>query len=256
MRIVLIGAGHLATRLGIALMESGNEILQVYSRTMLSADTLATRLNAVPVIHPEAVCSDADLYVCALKDRVLSDVLPNVAFGNGILVHTAGSLPMDVLAPYAPQIGVFYPFQTFSKLREVDFSQVPIYIEASDDAVKKCLLDLAGTLSQNVFEANAEKRLSLHVAAVFACNFTNYMYTLAYDILKEKDMRFDALLPLIRETARKVETLIPAEAQTGPAVRLDSNVMEKHLHFLLDQPERTALYETLSKAIYERQTNK
>jgi predicted short-subunit dehydrogenase-like oxidoreductase (DUF2520 family) len=255
MRIVMIGAGNMATRLGIASMNAGHEIAQVYSRTMQSAEALAEQLHSNPVIQPECLVSDAELYISAVKDDVLNNVLSKISFGDGILVHTAGSLPLDVLQTYSTNIGVFYPFQTFSKNREVDYSEVPIYIDAKDAAIKQRLQDLAHTLSNNVFEANDEKRLSLHVAAVFACNFVNYMYSVAYDIVTEKGLSFQELLPLIRETARKVETLSPIDAQTGPAIRMDRNVLDKHLQYLNDQPELADIYETLTQGIYKRQKN-
>jgi len=256
MRIGLIGAGNLATQLASALAAKGHHFLQVYSRTEYSAGILAARLGCEAVVQPEQICSEADLYICALKDDVLSQVLPRVNFGKGLLVHTAGSLPMTVLSDYTPNHGIFYPLQTFSKQRPVDFSEVPIFIEAALSDSLDLLKNLASELSEKVVQVSYEKRKQLHLAAVFANNFVNYLYSIAEDLVHEKGLDFQYLLPLIEETSRKVKTIAPVKAQTGPAVRFDCRVMNKHLQLLGEYPEWQHLYEILSKGIYERTINK
>jgi predicted short-subunit dehydrogenase-like oxidoreductase (DUF2520 family) len=255
-RITLIGAGNLATRLGIALLGAGHEFRQVYSRSRESADLLANRLGAEGVVHSASVLPDSDLYICALKDDVLPMVLPQIRFGRGAVVHTAGSVSLDVLAPYSDRIGVFYPLQTFSKYRQVDFREIPVYVEAKEPEMVFFLKSLAESVSERVREVDGEKRLSLHLAAVFACNFTNYFYSVAFDLVNEKNLDFSDLLPLIRETAGKVQQMSPTDAQTGPAIRLDKNIMNKHLDSLKEHPDLIALYEQISLGIYERQKNR
>ena len=256
MRICLIGAGNLATQLAPALAAKGHRFLQVYSRTESSAGMLAARLGCEAVVQPEQICSDADLYICALKDDAQSQVLPGINFGKGLLVHTAGSLPMAVLADYTPNHGVFYPLQTFSKQRPVDFSEVPFFIEAALPESLELLKNLASELSEKVVLTGYEQRKQLHLAAVFANNFVNYLYSIAEDLVHEKGLDFQYLLPLIEETSRKVKTIAPVKAQTGPAVRFDCHVMDKHLQLLGEHPEWKHLYEVLSKGIYERSINK
>jgi predicted short-subunit dehydrogenase-like oxidoreductase (DUF2520 family) len=251
MRISLIGAGNLATRLGIALQAAGHELVQVYSRTETSAKTLADLLQASPVVRPESL-TPVDLLVCALKDDALAEILPRVPVGNAILVHTAGSLPMDVLCPFARRVGVIYPLQTFNKQRAVDFSTIPVFLEASDEQTRLMLHELASGLGSAVEDLDSEGRLKLHLSAVFACNFVNYLYSISYDLLEEANLSFDALRPLIRETARRIEDNDPAVVQTGPAVRYDRTVMDKHLARLGAHPAWKELYEQLSLGIHLR----
>ena len=252
MRISLIGAGNLATRLGIALEKAGHEFVQVYSRTEASAQILADLLGAEAVERPESLLSDASLYICALKDDALPEILKKVEVGDGILVHTAGSLSLNVLKPFTAKTGVFYPLQTFSKEREVDFSTIPVFVESSDKVVLYILRQLAADLGSEVYEINSEQRLKLHLSAVFACNFTNYLYTVSSDLLAEQNIPFEVLKPLILETAAKVQSNAPANVQTGPAVRFDKAVMDKHLALLEKYPAWKALYKELSLGIHQR----
>jgi len=252
MRISLLGAGNLGTRLGIALKAAGHEFVQVYSRTEDSARTLADLLGAQAVIRPEALQSDASLYICALKDDVVPDVLKKVDVGNGILVHTAGSLSLEILKPFAAKTGVFYPLQTFNKERDVDFSTIPVFVEASDKVVLYMLKQLAADLHCEIYDATSEQRLKLHLSAVFACNFVNYLYSVSNDLLAEQNLPFEVLKPLILETAAKVQHNAPANVQTGPAVRFDHTVMDKHLTLLEKHPAWKTLYKELSAGIHQR----
>lgn len=251
MVISLIGAGNLATQLGLALKEKGHRFLQVYSRTETSAEQLAGILEAEAVNMPEQIVTGAELYICALKDDALSAVLPKIHFGKGLLVHTAGSIPMEVLAPFTSDYGVLYPLQTFSKQRKADFSEIPVFIEAALPESQKKLFALASGLSGNVSILDSGQRKFLHLSAVFACNFVNYMYSIAGEVVEEQGLDFNYLLPLIDETARKVHEMAPKVAQTGPAVRFDRDVMDKHIALLNDHPEWVELYEKLSHGIHE-----
>lgn len=256
--IVFIGAGNLATNLARAMYRKGYNIRQVYSRTEESARTLAEAVGASHTTELSAVINDVDLYIVALKDAALMELLQQITLGkaDALLVHTAGSIPMHVWQKHAARFGVFYPMQTFSKQREVDFREVPFFIEAACREDAEWLKEIASTLSNRVYEATSEQRKSLHLAAVFTCNFTNHMYALAAELLAKYQLPFDVMLPLIDETARKVHELEPHEAQTGPAIRYDENVINSHLAMLADDPEMQRLYEEISQSIYNRRNVK
>ena len=254
MKIVFIGAGNLATRLSLAMQRVGMQIGQVYSHTEASAGQLATRLGCPWTNDLSALQEDGDLYVFSLKDTVLSDVISKVKPNNGMWVHTAGSMPMSVFEGYAQRFGVLYPLQTFSKGRNVNFDVIPIFLEANTDKNADYLKNIASALSENVRFMSSEKRRSLHLAAVFACNFTNHIYTLSYKLLENESIPADVLLPLIDETVSKIHSMPPAAAQTGPAIRYDENVINKHLA-MLDDPDMQAIYRLLSQSIHKEAQN-
>ena len=254
MKIVFIGAGNLATRLSLAMQRVGMQIRQVYSHTESSARQLATRLGCPWTNDLSALQEDGDLYVFSLKDTVLSDVISKVKPNNGIWVHTAGSMSMSVFEGYAQRFGVLYPLQTFSKGRNVNFDVIPIFLEANTDKNADYLKNIASALSENVRFMSSEKRRSLHLAAVFACNFTNHIYTLSYKLLENESIPADVLLPLIDETVSKIHSMPPAAAQTGPAIRYDENVINKHLA-MLDDPDMQAIYRLLSQSIHKEAQN-
>ena len=230
-KIVLVGAGNVATHLGTALRGAGYAVLQVFSRTEESASALAGKLNCPYTTDINQVVPDAELYVVSVKDAVLAEVIPPLVRRNpkALFVHTAGSMPMDVWKGEAVHYGVLYPMQTFSKSRAVDFSTVPFFIEGSGREEAEALKAVAERIGGKVYEATSEQRRYLHIAAVFACNFTNHMYALAH---------------------RKVHELPPLEAQTGPARRYDENVIGKHLEMLADEPRLAELYEKISQSIH------
>lgn len=252
-RIALIGAGNVATHLGKSWQQAGCTVVQVYSRTEQSASELATCLCVPFVTSLDEVCTDADIYVVAVKDAVLQELIPVLVKGReaALFVHTAGSMPMAVWQGVAPRHGVLYPMQTFSKARKVDFASVSFFVEANHQEDKEVLKELAGALSPKVYEATSAQRTYLHMAAVFACNFANHMYTLSAQLLEKNGLPFNAMLPLIDETARKVHGLHPHDAQTGPAIRGDENVMGKHLAMLTDEPEIKEIYRIISNSIQE-----
>ena len=230
MKIVLIGAGNLATNLGKALLSAGHDIVQVFSRTVESATALAQIAGGAPVTDIEQVRADADLYVVSVKDSVLGELLPRLCKGK--------------------ETKVFYPMQTFSKSKEVDFSEIPCFIEANDDYAHTMIADMAHELSGNVYELSSADRKYLHLSAVFACNFVNHCYAISEKILADHGIPFDVMLPLIDETARKVHELSPREAQTGPAVRFDENVIRMQAALLKNQPQIKDIYERLSLGIH------
>ncbi len=254
--IVFVGAGNLATNLACSLHRKGCRIVQVYSRTSASARQLAQLVEAEYTTELSFLTTDAQLYIVSLKDAAFVQLLPQIVLGRekALWVHTAGSIPMNVWQEHAGRYGVLYPLQTFSKQREVDFTDIPVFIESNSEEDGRLLKSLAAILSGRVYEANSEQRKSLHLAAVFTCNFTNHMYALAALLLKKYHLPFDVLLPLIDETARKVHELDPQTVQTGPAVRYDTNVIDAHLHMLADEPEMQALYRSLSDNIHRLAT--
>ncbi len=252
-RVVFIGAGNLATRLSHALSAKGLDVIQVYSRTAASARNLATQLDSAYTTRPRDIKTGADAYFVALTDAGWGKVLPSIDFGEGLVVHCSGSMPLSALEKYAANRGVLYPLQTFSKNRLLPFQEIPVFVEADSKKNEKILLELAGKISDTVSLLDSEKRLVLHIAAVFACNFVNHFYTLASEILESRGISFDVLKPLIMETAGKVLEMAPPEAQTGPAVRFDQNVIVKHLEALDAFPEKKELYHIISKSIFEHQ---
>ncbi len=246
--IVLIGSGKLATQLGMGLAKKGFNIRQVYSKTEENAEVLAEQLNAYFTDDLSQIQLDADLYIVAVKDDVLKQVIEGMPKVKGIVVHTAGSMSMDMLIRFN-QYGIYYPFQTFSKEREVDFSNIPILIESNTAETQEALEFFGKKLSNTVLKCDSDQRKKIHLAAVFACNFSNHMYAIAHEILNDGEISFDVIKPLIMETALKTQELSPVKAQTGPAVRKDQNVINKHLKLLDGQKDLTLIYKELTNSI-------
>lgn len=251
LNFVFIGAGNLATQLSTAFQNKGFKIIQVYSRTKESAKNLAGSLSTNFTTSVQDINKSGDIYFVATKDAVVDEVLSQIDFNNKLLVHCSGSLPLSVLEKYSENIGVFYPLQTFSKTRNVDFNEIPIFIESNSEKNEELLIRIAKQISDNVSVVNSEKRKLLHISAVFACNFVNHFYTIAADILKSKDIPFEVLKPLILETAKKVQEMEPEKAQTGPAVRFDENIIKAHLNELNEFVNYQQLYNSISKSIFE-----
>ena len=250
LKFCFIGAGNLATHLSKAFYKKGYSISQVYSRTESSAKTLADKLNTEYTVSVEEI-KNADVYFIAVKDSVIDEVLSQIDFRNKLVIHCSGSLPLSKLSKYSANCGVLYPLQTFSKNREVDFNTIPIFIESDLQENENLLKEIAIKVSNNVSIINSEKRKLLHISAVFACNFVNHFYTISSEILKSNDITFDVLRPLILETALKVQEIEPLEAQTGPAVRFDENIISSHLKELEGNKVYRELYNSISKSIFD-----
>ena len=235
MKTVLIGRGRLATNLQRALLESGHEVVSINSRT----------LDGLPL--------SADVFVIAVKDSALSEVICNATKGreNQLFVHTAGSMPLSLFERHTTRYGVFYPMQTFSKERQADFADIPIFLEANSPETLTTLNALAASISRSVYNLSTEERKYLHLAAVFACNFVNHCYDMAATVLEQHGLPFSVMLPLIDETARKVHELHPRQAQTGPAVRYDENVIRMQSELLAEKPELQRIYLQLSENIHQ-----
>lgn len=258
MKIVLIGAGRLATNLGHALLEAGHDIQMVYSRTLASAQMLADQLHTTATNDISRLPSESDVFLVALKDSVLSEVLPKLTRGreHQLFAHTAGSMPMALFQGLTSRYGVFYPMQTFSKERLVDFRQLSVFIEGSNPTALETLRMLAASLTSHVYPLDSEGRKQLHLAAVIACNFVNHCYALSAEVLQRQGLPFSVMLPLIDETASKVHELSPAEAQTGPAVRYDENVIQMQSSLLADDPLTQDIYERMSLSIHQKTKQK
>ncbi|MBP7507293.1 MAG: DUF2520 domain-containing protein [Prolixibacteraceae bacterium] len=245
-KIVFIGAGNLATRLSKALFEKGHEIVQIYSRTEESASMLAKSLACNYTTKTEEISKNADIYIISVSDGAYEDVLGSIDFNNKLIVHTSGSLSIEILKNYSENYGVLYPLQTFSKAREPDFTVIPFCIEANTIRNEEFLHEFAKTVTTDIRNINSEQRKKLHLAAVFASNFTNHMYYLAERIIEKENLPFDILIPLIEEVAEKVKHLNPAEAQTGPAKRKDLNIIAEHLKMLKDDEDISRIYKILT----------
>ena len=253
-RVVIIGAGNLATQLALALTGRGIQVKQVYSRTLETAKALAIQVSADFTNDLSCLVTDADLYIISVKDSAIEEVLMNLVLDKSrLIVHTAGSIPMEVLSSYTNNYGVFYPLQTFTKSRKVDFSVIPICIEANDTSTLVKLQQLAEILSTSVQQVDSDQRRTLHLAGVFVNNFVNHLYVIGSEILQHKKLDFNLLKPLILETAQKVEILHPMEAQTGPARRNDQAVISAQLKQLQEFPEFQKIYNSVTESIYHIQ---
>ncbi|WP_027450065.1 Rossmann-like and DUF2520 domain-containing protein [Xylanibacter brevis] len=251
MDIVFVGAGRLATNMAQALCQKGHRIVAIYSRTMLSAQQLAEKVGAEATCDLQSLPKNADAFIFSVKDTVLGSLIADLQSGREEVpfFHTAGSVSMEVFGQHRHH-GIIYPMQTFSKERLVDFSRVPIFIEANDDSSLRLAEDLASSISPLIYHLSSAERRYLHLAAVFACNFANHCYALSAEILQKHGLPFSVMLPLINETAQKVNTMNPVEAQTGPAVRYDVNVIEAQNALLADAPDVQKIYELMSKSIH------
>jgi len=248
-KIVLIGAGNVATQLGIALTDAGYRVSQVYSRTKRSASLLAKKIKAAAITDLAKIDETAAVYIIAVKDDAIAEVAKKLRLEHGIVAHTSGSVSMDVLKKASKNYGVFYPLLTFTKDKKVDFKTVPICLEGSNKATSTTLQYFAKSISSNVQTINSDQRKMIHLAAVFACNFSNHMYAIADEILKKNKLSLDILKPLIEETALKIRDKSPAKVQTGPAVRGDKKTMEGHLKMLSGDKKLKEIYKLVSATI-------
>ncbi len=249
MKTVLVGSGNVATHIAFAIKAAGLTIVQIWSKHFENANILAQQVQANAISDLCDVDKDADYCIIAIKDDAISDITKALVGFKGIIIHTSGSVNLNVFGNDFEKYGVLYPLQTFSINKAVDFNEIPICIEANAPDVLKSIYQLAKKLSKNVIEVNSEKRKILHLAAVFACNFTNHLYSLSLDLLAAHNLEFDMIRPLILETATKVQNELPRDVQTGPAIRMDEQTLKKHEELLLKQPQLLNIYQTLSESI-------
>ena len=232
------------------MKEAGLDLKQVYSRSEDSAKCLADTLDCGYTTDIKKVIPDADIYVFSLKDDVLTEIIASMPTKRGLWIHTAGSVDIDVFKKNAESYGVIYPMQTLSISRKTDFSKIPLFVEGNTIDTENVIFNIAKKLSNNVTRMTSKKRKHLHLAAVFACNFSNHMYALASQILEKQDIDQRILQPLIDETANKLHSMSPKDAQTGPAIRYDRNIIDSHLSMLDDENMRK-LYKMISESIHE-----
>ncbi|MEO8148424.1 MAG: Rossmann-like and DUF2520 domain-containing protein [Bacteroidia bacterium] len=252
MRITLIGSGNVATQLGSAFQRSEHSIVQVISRNEKSGIALAGKLKSDFTIDTkDATKVDCDLFLFAVKDSQIVEVAKEFKNTDKIILHTSGSIDVNVFKNKFKNYGVFYPLQTIKSNRNINFKNVPICLEASNSNTEQTLFKLAQSISENIFMLNSEQRLRVHLAAVFANNFTNHLYTLAEKILHQNHLPFELLKPLILQTANNIKDKSPSLQQTGPAVRNDKITIKKHLQLLSSDKELQKIYKLINDSIFK-----
>ncbi len=248
-RISFVGAGRVSGALCRHLFNAGCKIQKIASRTETSGLALAELCNA-SWSNDTDFADSSDLIIVAVPDDSLKSVLTNIiCSGDTIVGHTAGSLGLEVFPARISHKGVFYPLQTFSNDRKIDFKGLPFFLEASDPFASGIMKNLVGLMGGNPYFVDAEQRRMLHVAAVFVCNFTNFMFTAGEKVVKKTGFPFEVLYPLINETILKAREIGPVKSQTGPAVRLDKGTIKKHIDLLSFSPELQRIYKEITKSI-------
>ncbi len=248
MKVVIIGSGNAATVLGTKIFQAGHEILQVISRQQAHAARLASALHSTFSSDLSAINREAELYLAALSDNALYGMGAQLSLPGKLVVHTAGTVPKEVLRTVSARCGVLYPLQSLRK-EIFPFPEVPLLIDACEPGDRVRLADFARTISAFVREAGDEERLKLHLAAVMVNNFTNYLYTMAADFCGREKVDFLLLLPLIKETADRLSHFPPRDVQTGPAVRGDDSTIQKHLDLLSNYKEMMEFYQLFTNKI-------
>lgn len=244
--VSILGAGNVAFHLARALVQNTVQVKQIFNRTLEHAEEIG-EANKISFTDQISELEHADLFIIAASDSVISELSMNIPFDDTMVVHTSGSIPMNALKGNYDK-GVFYPLQTFSKGRYLEYDNIPIFIESDSEDNAHRLKELGKRISIQCMEINSEQRAKLHLAAVWACNFVNHMYYMGEKTVKDAGINFDYLKPLINETASKLEFLSPYDAQTGPAMRKDQVVIEKHLELIKDD-FTSALYEKINQSI-------
>jgi predicted short-subunit dehydrogenase-like oxidoreductase (DUF2520 family) len=251
MDIVIIGSGNVAAVLGRKFKAAGHTILQIYSRNATAATKLAYAWDTESTNYKSMINKNADLYLVAVNDDAIDDVAEDLKLPGKVVAHTAAAVPKEVLKSVTSHYGVFYPLQSLRKDITV-LPDIPIFFDGSDEKTKKALAQLAHSISaEKVVEAGDDARLKLHAAAVVVSNFTNHLYALAEEYCRKEGLDFKQLLPLIEETALRIKDIPPQQAQTGPAIRHDSETIHKHLELLKQHPQLKNLYLLLTESIQQ-----
>lgn len=255
LKITVIGSGNVGFHLTQRLYECGHHICQVFSRTPTKASDLAKLVNASGISSLKNLSVDADVYILAIKDDSAKTITEEISFlgkYNKLVAHTSGSVSSNIFENIFNNYGIFYPLQTFSTTKKVDFEQLPFCIYGNTPSTESILFQLAQSICPNVYRINDEQRAILHVTAVIVNNFSNYLYSIAHDICSDQNVPFDILKPLIYETVRKIDLSNPKDVQTGPAVRGDLETIAKHIEFLKKYPDHQVLYELISSGIIKQ----
>ncbi len=253
-KVGFIGSGKVATQLAISFYDRGIDVAQIYSRNFDNALTLAKKTGAAAISEISGFDKDLDLIVISISDSAFGDLELFSLPQNTLIVHTSGSLSIDVLRGIKNH-GVFYPLQTFNMYDKPNWDTIPICIEANTENNIYKLKNLARLFSKKIFDINSKERAILHLSAVFVCNFTNALYAIGEEILDKNNISFDLLRPLIEETAKKTMIKSPKLLQTGPAVRNDRLIIDKHIQSLADNTDYAKIYKLMSKIIYKQQNN-
>ena len=244
-KVTIIGSGNVAQHLIKAFSNSKEvELQQVLVR---NSESVTALIDSAKVITKYNDLLDTDLYIIAVSDSAIAEVSSLLPFSDKLVAHTSGTMPIDALSAKNRR-AVFYPLQTFSKTKSVDFKKVPICLEAENETDLERIRQIGISVSDDVNFINSQQRKSLHVAAVFVSNFANHLYFIGKEICKENNIPFDILKPLIRETAEKIYHLDPKKAQTGPAIRGDQNTIDAHLKFIQNEDYRN-IYSLLTESI-------
>ena len=244
MQIVLIGSGNVAFHLAKAFSEAQIPISQIFGRNTTELQKISEQFS---IPFSTETLADADLYIISVSDSSIAEVSSLIQNENALVAHTSGSVSREALSGNYRK-SVFYPLQTFSKSKNLDYSKIPFFIDAENENDEEILKNLASKISKNVMLANDEKRKYIHLTAVFACNFVNHLYARAKEISDSQGIPFDYFLPLIDETTQKIHELEPKLAQTGPAIRNDEKVLKLHESLLTDE-EKLKIYKTLNESI-------
>lgn len=242
--VVILGTGNVATHMFRALQTSkACSVIQVYNHKSNSLKAFENQTDTTTSISK---LKEADLYLICLKDDIIASIASQIQTSKGIIAHTSGS--QSILE--GSNTGVFYPLQTFSKNSKLDYTKIPFCLEANSEENLEVLKAIARSMSSEVFEISSSQRQTLHVAAVFVCNFANHLYSIGEEICKEDDMPFDILKALIQETSNKVQSNSPAEVQTGPAIRKDESTIIKHLNHLKKRSHKD-IYQLFTQSIIQ-----
>lgn len=248
MKISILGAGNVATQLSLAFKKAGHEIVEIYNRSNEAGEELAKTVAAGFTSDMEHL-READIYLIAVKDDAIAETAIQLKAIGKIVAHTSGTQSKNLLQGCSLHHGIFYPLQTMTKLSKVDFKNVPLLIEGSDESTNEKLATLAKSISQNVHNVDEQQRQWIHVAAVFANNFTNHLYSISESLLLGHNLPFDILKPLIFSSIENMNRFSPGDIQTGPAVRKDVHVIEKHLALLADDARLQQIYKILTDSI-------
>ena len=249
MEIVIIGSGNVAAALGRKFKAAGHEILQVVSRNASAASKLAYEWDTESTNYPSIINRNAEIYLIAVSDDAIDDVIADLKLPGKVVVHTAASVSKDILQGVSGHHGVFYPLQSLHK-EDIDPPEAPIFYDGSDEHTKKKLEALANSISpRHGGQADDDARLKLHVAAVVVNNFSNHLYALAENYCKSEGIEFKELLPLIEETVSRLKDISPSMTQTGPGIRHDKETIQKHLALLESHPQLKKVYEFLTASI-------
>lgn len=244
MQIVIIGSGNVAYHMAKAFSLKGISLAQIFGRNEKELSKISEELN---IPYSTEFLEDADLYIICVSDNSVGEVSKLITKKNCLVTHTSGSLPKETLNGEYRKAS-FYPLQTFSKSKELEYEKIPFFIETENAEDTKTLFELASRISENVMESNHEKRKYIHLTAVFACNFVNHLFSRAKEISDSQNIPFDYFLPLIDETVQKIHEIEPKLAQTGPAVRNDLRVLQLHEQLLQDE-ESLNIYKTMNHSI-------